>query len=208
MGINLPHDKRTHEVEACFLSNKSMTTILSTKLSYEYLSRRKFYPGWFDVSLALANNMIDNPIPYYDKRMKLHPEGFSRGNQFRNYGKLHSFMMETERKALHVHGVPPDHQDLYEIHRIDNTINKQFIWEIDHNEKLVWLYNCWGRTFWLYFCQRDSRTRQNCASSGSKRSYWRELLYRKNRRYRCSQIWATYIPYKQQRSMELCQSIF
>ena len=116
MGINLPHDKRMHEIEACFLSNKSMTTILSTKLSYEYLSRRKFYPGWFDVSLALANNMIDNPIPYYDKRMKLHAE---KG--------LHSFMMEPERKSLHVHGVSPHHQGLYEIHRIDNTINKQFL---------------------------------------------------------------------------------
>jgi len=116
MGINLPHDKRMHECEACFLSNKSMTTILSTKLSYEYLSRRKFYPGWFDVSLALANNMIDNPIPYYDKRMRL-----------RAKNRLYSFMMEPERKSLHVHGVSFSHQDLYEIHRIDNTVDKQFL---------------------------------------------------------------------------------
>ena len=122
MGINLPHDKRMHECEACFLSNKSMTTILSTKLSYEYLSRRKFYPGWFDVSLALANNMIDNPIPYYDKRMKLQPE-----DQLSNSGTLHSFMTEYEERALHVHGVPYYHEHLYEIHRIDNTVDKQFL---------------------------------------------------------------------------------
>jgi hypothetical protein len=152
MGINLPHAvegqrpyKRSHEVEACFLSNKSMTTILSTKLSYEYLSRRKFYPGWFDVSLALANNMIDNPVPYHDKRMKLHPEGrlticqcrscqdvsnsgkLQPEDRLSNSGKLHSFMTEYEERALHVHGVPYYHEHLYEIHRTDNTINKQFL---------------------------------------------------------------------------------
>ena len=126
MRINLPYGKRMHECEACFLSNKSMTTILSTKLSYEYLSRRKFYPGWFDVSLALANNMIDNPIPYHDERMKLQPWK-SIENAPIGLLDLHSFMTEYEERALHVHGVPYYHQHLYEIHRTDNTINKQFL---------------------------------------------------------------------------------